>query len=169
MSEHVPLHGVVSDDWGNLVREEEQGGAINRISYEWCVLTALREKVRCKEVWVRGAHRFRNPDEDLPQDFEVRRDEYYMALGQPLIGKGFVEELHRKMEVALTTFDASLPANPKVKIVTTKKGKLHWKDRLPAARVRCGGSGDCKRRAPPTLPGVRGFRLLQPRESNLPG
>ncbi|MGA7393852.1 MAG: hypothetical protein WBL40_19855 [Terrimicrobiaceae bacterium] len=44
MSEHVPLHGVVSDDWGNLVREEEQGGAINRISYEWCVLTALREK-----------------------------------------------------------------------------------------------------------------------------
>ena len=58
MSEHVPLSGVVSDDWGNFVREEEQGGAINRISYEWCVLTALREKIRCKEVWVRGAHRF---------------------------------------------------------------------------------------------------------------
>jgi hypothetical protein len=32
MSEHVPLSGVVSDDWGNFVREEKQGGAINRIS-----------------------------------------------------------------------------------------------------------------------------------------
>jgi hypothetical protein len=87
------------------------------------VLTALREKVRCKEVWVKGAHRFRNPDEDLPQDFDIRRDEYYTALGQPLKARQFVEELHRKMEVALTTFDANLPANPKVKIVTTKKGK----------------------------------------------
>ncbi len=27
------------------------------------------------------------------------------------------------MEMALTSFDANLPANPKVKIVTTKKGK----------------------------------------------
>ena len=56
---------------------------MNRISYEWCVLTALREKVRCKEIWVHGAHRFRNPDEDVPHDFDVRRDEYYAALGQP--------------------------------------------------------------------------------------
>ena len=71
MSEHVPLNGVVDDEWRNFVREEEEGGAINRISYEWCVRTALREKVRCKEVWVKGAHRFRNPDEDLPQDFDI--------------------------------------------------------------------------------------------------
>jgi hypothetical protein len=123
VSEHVPLNGVVDDDWRNFVREEEEGGAINRISYEWCVLTALREKVRCKEVWVKGAHRFRNPDEDLPQDFDIRRDEYYTALGQPLKARQFVEKLHRKMEVPLTTFDANLPTNPKVKIVTTKKGK----------------------------------------------
>ena len=103
--------------------EDEQGEAINRISYEWCVLTALREKVRCKEVWVRGAHRFRNPDEDLPQDFDVRRDEYYGVLQQPLKASVFVENLRRKMEVALTAFDANLPNHTKVKIVTTKKGK----------------------------------------------
>ena len=122
-SEYVPLDGVVSDDWRNLVLEDEQGEAINRISYEWCVLTALREKVRCKEVWVRGAHRFRNPDEDLPQDFDVRRDEYYGVLQQPLKASVFVENLRRKMEVALTAFDANLPNHTKVKIVTTKKGK----------------------------------------------
>ena len=96
-SEYVPLDGVVSDDWRNLVLEDDQGEAINRISYEWCVLTALREKVRCKEVWVRGAHRFRNPDEDLPQDFDVRRDEYYGVLQQPLKASVFVENLRRKM------------------------------------------------------------------------
>jgi hypothetical protein len=49
-SEKVPLVGVVSDDWRELVRDDNHGGAINRISYEWCVLTTLREKVCCKEV-----------------------------------------------------------------------------------------------------------------------
>jgi hypothetical protein len=122
-SEKVPLDGVVSDHWRELVHDYQNGGAINRISYEWCVLTTLREKVRCKEVWVKGAHRFRNPDEDLPQDFDLRRDEYYVALEQPREASVFVENLRRKMETALTALDAGLPLNDKVTIITTKKGK----------------------------------------------
>jgi TnpA family transposase len=122
-SEQVPLDGVVRDDWQEWVRDDTHGGAINRISYEWCVLTMLREKVRCKEVWVHGAHRFRNPDEDVPHDFNVRRDEYYAALEQPREARVFVEHVRRTMEAALTALDASLPANRKVNIVTTKTGK----------------------------------------------
>ena len=38
-SEKVPLDGVVSDDWQPLVLDDQHDGAINRISYEWCVLT----------------------------------------------------------------------------------------------------------------------------------
>ncbi len=75
LNEDVPLDGVVKDDWQELMLDETQGGRVNRISYEVCVLTTLREKVRCTEIWVAGAHLFRNPDEDLPQDFDARRDE----------------------------------------------------------------------------------------------
>ncbi len=75
LNEDVPLDGVVKADWQELMLDETQGGRVNRISYEVCVLTTLREKVRCTEIWVAGAHRFRNPDEDLPQDFDARRDE----------------------------------------------------------------------------------------------
>jgi TnpA family transposase len=121
-SETVPLDGVVAEDWQELVQEDEHG-AINRISYEWCVLTTLREKLRCKEVWVKGARRFRNPDEDLPQDFEARRTEYYAALQQPPDARVFVDGLRQRMELALADLDASLPTNGKVKLVTTKKGK----------------------------------------------
>jgi hypothetical protein len=121
-SAKVPLDGVVSDHWRELV-QDDQGGAINRISYEWCVLTTLREKLRCKEVWVEGARRFRNPDHDLPQDFDLRRDEYYAALEQPRDARVFVEDLRDKMEAALTALDAGLPANDNVKIITTKNGK----------------------------------------------
>jgi hypothetical protein len=39
------------------------------------VLEALRDRLRCKEIWVVGADKWRNPDEDLPQDFDEKRDE----------------------------------------------------------------------------------------------
>jgi hypothetical protein len=87
------------------------------------VLTALREKVRCKELWVKGADRFRNPDEDLPEDFDARREEYYAAIGQPRDAKSFVETIHGKVDGALAALDVSLPNNAKVVIAATKRGK----------------------------------------------
>ena len=80
--EEVPLEGVVRDSWQEAVLERDKDGntRVNRISYEICVLQALRERLRCKEVWVRGANRYRNPDEDLPADFDEKRDAYYAAL-----------------------------------------------------------------------------------------
>lgn len=38
---------------------------------------ALRDRLRCKEIWVVGAHEWRNPDRDLPADFEAHRAEHY--------------------------------------------------------------------------------------------
>jgi hypothetical protein len=96
----LPLDGVVKADWQDLVLDDPQGGRVNRISYELCVLSTLREKVRCKEVWVEGADRYRNPDEDLPQDFDVRRDEYYHALNQPKQAGAFVGIVRRRMEAS---------------------------------------------------------------------
>jgi hypothetical protein len=40
-------------------------------------------KYASRELWVRHANRFRNPDEDLPKDFESKRNIYYEALHQP--------------------------------------------------------------------------------------
>jgi hypothetical protein len=59
----------------------------------------------------------------LPQDFDTRRSEYYVALEQPLEVKVFVENLRRKMEAALAALNSDLLANASVKIVTTKRGK----------------------------------------------
>jgi Tn3 transposase DDE domain-containing protein/uncharacterized protein DUF4158 len=121
--EDVPLDGVVKDAWRDLVEDEKHPGRINRISYEVCMLSTLREKVRCKEVWVQGAQRFRNPDEDVPQDFGQRREEYYAALEQPVDAQPFLATLRRKLGTALAAFDMDVPQNPKVKLLTSKKGK----------------------------------------------
>jgi hypothetical protein len=53
------------------------GERIVRLVYECGVLQALRDRLRCKEIWVVGADKWRNPDEDLPQDFDEKRDENY--------------------------------------------------------------------------------------------
>jgi hypothetical protein len=45
-----------------------------RIPYELCVLVSLRDALRRREIWVAGASRWRNPEDDLPKDFEVNRD-----------------------------------------------------------------------------------------------
>jgi hypothetical protein len=72
-NEDVPLEGVVHGLWREAILERNGDGPprVNRITYEICVLEALREQLRCKEIWVVGADRYRNPDEDLPADFEA--------------------------------------------------------------------------------------------------
>jgi hypothetical protein len=70
----IPVVGVVSAGMQEaLIEDGPDGERINRIDYEICVLQVLRERLRCKEIWVEGADRFRNPDEDLPADFEAKR------------------------------------------------------------------------------------------------
>ena len=70
--EKVPIDGVVPKAWMDAVVTE--GGRVERIPYELCVLIALRDALRRREVYVQGAGRWKDPDEDLPGDFEDNRD-----------------------------------------------------------------------------------------------
>ncbi len=60
--ELIPLKDIVAPKWHELVVEKNSDGTekVNRLNYEVCVLQTLREKVRTKEIWVVGAHRYRN-------------------------------------------------------------------------------------------------------------
>ena len=85
-------------------------------------LQVLRDRLRCKEIWVVGANRYRNPDEDLPADFEVQREQYYAALNLPLDVEHFLGGVRREMSEALTLLDRGLPKNPHVKILQKGHG-----------------------------------------------
>jgi len=118
IEETVPLEGVVRGLWREAVVETDTQGRsrVNRITYEICLLEALREQLRCKEIWVVGANRYRNPDEDLPTDFEALRTPYYEALNLPLEANRFVLGLQEEMRKALQTLDSGLARNPDVRI-----------------------------------------------------
>ncbi len=121
----VPLDGIARGLWREAVIETDAHGRprINRITYEICVLQALREQLRCKEIWVVGANRYRNPDEDLPTDFEVKRAAYYAALNLPLEADRFIEEIKAEMRTELATLDAGLPSNSEVQLGQRRGGK----------------------------------------------
>jgi TnpA family transposase len=122
--ENIPTDGIIPATWRELVYEVNGKGQqkINRIAYELCVLGALREKLRCKEVWVVGADRYRNPDDDLPSDFEQKRVSYYEQLGLPTDPDVFISKLQNNMAASLKALDENIPGNPDVTILKKNKG-----------------------------------------------
>ncbi len=124
--EDVPTEGIVRGLWRDATIETDAEGRerVNRITYEICVLEALRAKLRCKEVWVVGADRYRNPDEDLPADFEAQRESYYEELDLPLEADRFITSIQADMRAALATLDAGLPGNRLVRITGRRGGSI---------------------------------------------
>ena len=90
--------------------EEEK---VNRVAYEICVLKALREQLRCREIWVVGSRRYRDPEEDLPQDFEERKAAYFEDLGIPMDAKVFIKSLRDEMAGHLKTLDERISTTPR--------------------------------------------------------
>ena len=122
----VPIEGVVPPNWRELVMEQDSSGEVrvNRINYEISALHSLREGLRCKAIWVAGADRFRNPDDDLPADFDVQRKTYYAVLQQPENANDFIAGVRHTMEEALSCFNNGLPKNPKVSLREQGKNRI---------------------------------------------
>ena len=131
----IPIKGVIKPKWLDTVIEKDKAGTIrvNRINYEICVLHTLRERLRSKEVWVVGASRYRNPDDDLPTDFAEKRTAYYQALNLPQQGEALIATLKNSLESHLHLINHSLPKNTLVKILTIGKNRIRITPQEPQA------------------------------------
>lgn len=123
--ETVPMVGIVEGDWLELAyRGEPATSRVLRTVYELCLFRALRERLRCKEIWVEGADRWRNPDQDLPADFDARRSSYYSELSAPLDPTQFVEPLRAEMVYELQALHDALPQLPWLTISGRGSGRI---------------------------------------------
>nr|WP_231618707.1 Tn3 family transposase [Nonomuraea sp. SBT364] len=93
--ETVPVEQINPAELAELMYRTDKAGRrrILRSVYECGVFQTLRDKLRCKEIWVHGALKWRNPDDDLPQDYEERRVENYAKLRKPLDARRFTGDL----------------------------------------------------------------------------
>jgi len=122
----IPVNKIIKSGMKNpMIQKDKYGNQlIQKVEYEICVLQALREKLRCKEVWIVGADKYRNPEEDLPQDFDEKRSEYYESLNQPEDPEPFIISLKDEMEKALLKFNKSVLNDPDVRITSKNKGHI---------------------------------------------
>nr|MDQ3316412.1 Tn3 family transposase [Actinomycetota bacterium] len=120
-AERIALDGVVPPEWRGAVVDER--GRVERIPYELCALIALRDAIRRREVWIVGASRWRNPEEDLPRNFEENRDVHYGSLGHPLDPAEFVADLKGRVAVSLETLNTALAESAAGGVrITTRRG-----------------------------------------------
>ncbi|MEU7135298.1 hypothetical protein [Streptomyces sp. NPDC046261] len=118
----VPMDGVVRKDWREAVVDDKD--KVERIPYELCVLVALRDAVRRREIYVEGAARWRNPEDDLPGDFEATRAVHYAAIRQPLNPRAFIADLKKRMTAGLGQLSGALADGSAGGVkVTTRKGE----------------------------------------------
>jgi len=111
LEESVPSHRGTTGDWSDLVHRVDTRGRhrVTRMVYEVVTFQALREQLRCKEIWVVGADSWRDPDDDLPADFEERRGENYGELRKPLDPAVFIHDLRNEMTAALEELNRAVP------------------------------------------------------------
>lgn len=118
----VPIEGVIPPKGRSAIIGKD--GRINQISYELCVLSQLRDRIRGKEIWVVGADRYRNPDDDLPKDFEAKRAAYYGALNLTPDARAFTHEIRAELERELRLLNAEIPRNDKVRILWRGENRI---------------------------------------------
>jgi len=123
-AEKVPLEGVVPDQWRAAVVDDK--GRVERIPYELCVLVSLREALRRREIWVVGAGRWRDPEEDLPADFEENRDVHYDAIQKPLDAKVFITGLQKMHREAMDRLERALVEDTTGGVKIVKKNGEGW-------------------------------------------
>ncbi len=126
----IPIEGVVPKAWLNAVMvtddDEKQGDPIqvHRMYYEISVLQELLRQLQCKMIWIDGAHRYQDPDRQLPKDFDENREYYYQLLGLPLDPWKFITPQQRLLESSLQSLNDSMPTNSKVKITDKNGGSI---------------------------------------------
>ena len=133
----VPIPDAIPAPWKSMVIETVSPSSgvgkgesglestrINRINYEVAMLEIFREKLRCKSVWIEGGYRYRNPDDDLPADWETCREACYLQLGLPLKASDFIQNLKDELHHQLQNLNDSIPGNKKVNILDKNKGHI---------------------------------------------
>jgi TnpA family transposase len=121
-ADRVPLNGVVKAEWRPAVVDER--GRVERVGYELCTLQALRDALRRREIWVVGARAWRNPEADLPVDFNLHRDVHYTAIAQPTDPTEFVTSLRTRMDTSLARWAQAMRDGTAGTTVTTRKGQV---------------------------------------------
>lgn len=139
----VPATDLIENKWYRQVigAHKSSDGTRNermvyRLNYEIAVLEKLHDLLVCKLIWVNGAYRFRDPEEDLPKDFNLRSEYYYQLLNLSMDPKVFIQGLKDELQQSLRQLNDSILNNKQVKIIPQTKGSNIGKVKITPYEAR---------------------------------
>jgi hypothetical protein len=82
-------------------------------------------RAQTREIYVSGGHRWRNPNEDMPVDFDTNRDvHHYAAISQPRDAPVFISDLQARLHAGLDRLDKAVRTNTAGGVrMTTRRGR----------------------------------------------
>ena len=98
---------------------------INWNAFELALFEQLNAELPVKNIWIKHAFRYRNPEEDMPRDFDEKEDYYFNLLGLSKDADIFIDDLKKRLDDNLFNLNESILTNPKVTFNKSgKKGSI---------------------------------------------
>ncbi len=119
-----PLEDVISASWYDIAitTDNNDNITVNKFSYELAVLDKIKNLLSFKGVWIEKSYRYRNPKDDLINNFASEEDKYYKLLGLPKEARDFILNLKTRLSNKLDLFNANITGNSLVSIKDNKSG-----------------------------------------------
>lgn len=94
---------------------------INWNALELALFEQLKVELPVKNIWVKNAFRYRNPEEDMPADFDENEDYYFNLLDLSKDADVFISDLKERLDDSLFNLNESILTNQKVVIKDRRK------------------------------------------------
>ncbi|MCF6768539.1 Tn3 family transposase [Thiotrichales bacterium 19S11-10] len=111
----------IPEKWQPRIIDSENERVL-RIPYEVYTLKRLSELLQCREIWVDFAFKYRNPDSDIPDNFNTNKQLPYDLLSLDKDANNFIANLKSQHSQALSEFNNQVPKNKYVKLLNRKGG-----------------------------------------------
>jgi len=116
-SKAPPIDNIIPKAWESMVFDEVDGKVkVNKYNYEIAVLEQVKSFIGFKAIWIESTYRYRDPNEDIPQDFEKNKEYYYNLLNLPSEAKAFTKKSKQSLKHNLKTLNVSILDNSLVRI-----------------------------------------------------
>ncbi|HLD95560.1 MAG TPA: Tn3 family transposase [Alphaproteobacteria bacterium] len=109
---------IFSPEWISFLDIKSENGitTFNKNAYECALFEQLAVALSVKNVWIEESLRYRNPKEDMPQDFKENITSYLSLLGLPKDADTFIEDLKKDLLKSLNSLNDTILTNKSVQI-----------------------------------------------------
>jgi len=123
----IPFQNVIPASWMPFIKiqTDKDKFKINIHALELALFQRLTQELGCKNIWIEGAYRYRNPLKDFPEDFDKNPEKYFETLGLPKEADCFIGLLKDLLCSNLKSLNDTILTNSKVIIEERpKKGSI---------------------------------------------